>query len=148
MQQVSTMLKARALESAGPPLEFRVGARDSLDLRRVDGKPRQKGRRNAERVRLNLKLLFEPLDLAQHLCREQAAYERSPPSVQARGPRRPARAACREVRQTFGAAALSLSANSNKPLRSTSRCPARLPLSTVETYSGRSGFRERVSYQL
>ena len=34
------------------------------------------------------------------------------------------------------------------PLRSTSRWPARLPLSTVETYSGGSGSSVRVSYQL
>ena len=32
--------------------------------------------------------------------------------------------------------------------RSVSRCPARLPLSTVETYLGDSGFRDCVSYQL
>jgi hypothetical protein len=40
------------------------------------------------------------------------------------------------------------SASSSKPTRRVRRCPARLPLSTVDTYEGGRICRVRVSYQL
>ena len=43
---------------------------------------------------------------------------------------------------------MTAAASSWKPLASTSKLPARLPLSTIDTYRGCNGASERVSYQL
>jgi hypothetical protein len=65
----------------------------------------------------------------------------SSPSVSARPPNNASACDCRS---SCGFA----SASPLRPARSVSRWPARLPLSTVETYPGRSGCSVRVSYQL
>ncbi len=42
---------------------------------------------------------------------------------------------------------IGMSGTASNPGRSTNRWPARLPLSTVEMYTGSNGFNDSVSYQ-
>ena len=63
-------------------------------------------------------------------------------------PRRRPRPASRPIRRTRPDWKIGMSPMPFNPAASVSRWPARLPLSTVETYSGRSGSSVRVSYQL
>ena len=132
------MVGARTLEGVGPPPQFLVRRR--LRPRSPPPRPRAVARSVAAALSVSGRFsrsASKSLDLVQHVSANQRRTALRLASGAVRGPRPAGRAACRAARQRCGAAARCVSISSSKPLRSTSRWPTRLPLSTVETYSGR-----------
>ena len=154
MLQLVERVAALVLEGAGPPLQLAAGARfgraDELARRRRHAL-QEPGTtptgcagvfRRCSRSRASL-----ANDVGRHRRRSRAgavpacrpAVPRASSNTTSSVSPSPAKTAGRKIRSP---------AIPFRPAASVSRWPARLPLSTVETYSGRSGSSVRVSYQL